>query len=625
MATKRTTTSEPLPGFSGPGPMRGPMMMGPIPTVKDRRGILRRLWRYLARYRVGLLGISLLVTVTTGLMLLCPYLMGRAIDRYISTGNLPGLLRLLGLMLLVYLCTSAGTWLQSIGMIRIAQNTVRDIRHALFNKLQALSLRFFDRHSHGELMSRLTNDTDTISATLGDSITQLINSVLSVIGAAAIMFTLNWRLAIATLVTFPFILLTTRWIGQRSRQGFRDRQRSLGEVNGIIEETILGQRVVKVCRHERQAISNFAIANDKLRRSATVALITVGIMGPAMGVFRNLGFAILAGTGGWLVTKGLATIGTVAAFVSYADFFNRPLNQLANLYGTVQSALAGAERVFAIMDEAPEVEDVAEAKELRDVRGDVEFAGVNFGYLPETPVLSDVNFHALSGQTIALVGPTGAGKTTIINLLTRFYDIDAGSISIDGTDIRQLRKDSLRRALGIVLQDTFLFAGTVRDNIRYGRLDATDAEVESAAQLANADSFIRHLPHGFDTVLSDAGNSLSQGQRQLLAIARALLADPAVLILDEATSSVDTRTEIHIQQAMHRLMQGRTSFIIAHRLSTIREADCILVIDHGRIVERGTHKELLAQHGVYHHLYDSQFTHLKLSGVLKDEGDDSQE
>ena len=594
-----------MPAFRGPGPMTGP-----IPTVKNRRGILRRLWRYLASYRLGLLVNAALVALTTGLTLCCPYLMGRAIDRYISAGNLHGLRLLLLVMLLVYLLTSAGTWLQTVGMLRIAQRTVRDIRFALFEKLQGLSLRFFDQRQHGELMSRLTNDTDTISTTLGDSITQMISSVLSVLGAAAIMFTLNWRLALATLVTFPLVLLITRWIGGRSRQGFRDRQQALGALNGMVEETILGQRVVKVCRHEQQAIADFARANDALRRSATVALITVGIMGPAMGVMRNLGFAILAGTGGWLVTKGLATIGTVAAFVNYSDFFNRPLNQLANLYGTVQSALAGAERVFAILDEAPEVADAAEAEAIQDMRGEVEFSGVHFAYQTGVPVLSDISFRAEAGQTIALVGPTGAGKTTIINMLTRFYEIEAGTISIDGTDIRQLRKDSLRRALGVVLQDTFLFAGTVRDNIRYGRLDACDADIEAAARLANAESFIRHLPHGFDTVLSDAGNSLSQGQRQLLAIARTLLADPAILILDEATSSVDTRTEIHIQQAMQRLMEGRTSFIIAHRLSTIREADCILVIDQGRIAERGTHAELLAQEGVYHRLYHSQFSHL---------------
>lgn len=611
MSTKRAPVDQ-MHGFRGPGPGRG-MMMGPAVKVKDRRGILRRLWTYLRRYRAALIIMTALVAVNTLLNLLCPYLMGRAIDRYITKGDLPGLARIIGLMLLIYLLTAAGTWVQTVGMIRIAQQTVRDIRRDLFNKLQTLSLRFFDRHPHGELMSRLTNDTDTVSATLGDGIGQLIGSLLSVVGAGSLMFALNWRLALATLVTFPFVMLVTRYIGTRTRQGFRDRQRALGTLNGIVEETILGQRVVKVCRHEQTAIENFSAANVELRRTAITALTCVGLMGPMMGVFRNLGFAVLVGTGGWLVAKNLATVGTIAAFINYADSFNRPLNQLANLYGMVQSALAGAERVFAIMDEVPEMKDAPDAEELTDIQGDVEFSHVNFSYVPDVHVLSDVTFHAKAGQTIALVGPTGAGKTTIINLLTRFYDIDAGEIRIDGRDIRSLRKDSLRRALGIVLQDTYLFAGPIRENIRYGRLEATDAEVEAAARLANADTFIRHLPHGYDTVLTDAGNSLSQGQRQLLAIARAMLADPAILILDEATSSVDTRTEIHIQQAMQRLMEGRTSFIIAHRLSTIRQADCIMVIQHGGIVERGTHNELLAKRGVYHNLYTSQFAGLALA------------
>ncbi len=602
----KATTVERLRDF-GPGPMRG--LMGPVPTVKDRRGLVRRLWTYLSAYRVGLLGIAVLVALTSALSLVGPYLMGRAIDGYIATGDLSGLARLLGLMTLAYLLASAGYWAQAVGMIRIAQRTVRDLRRALFDKLQTLALRYFDRHPHGEVMSRLTNDTDTISATLGDSVTQLITSLLSVLGAGAIMFTLNWRLALATLITFPIVAFATRAIGQRTRQGFRDRQRDLGALNGLIEETILGQRVVKVCQHEPEALAQFTAANERLKASSIRANTIVGYMGPVMTLFRNIGFAILAGVGGWLVTRDLATVGTVMAFMSYADFFNRPLFQLANLYGTVQSALAGAERVFGLMDEVPEIEDAPDAVELTDVRGEVEFDDVSFRYVPEAPVLSQVSFHAHPGQTIALVGATGAGKTTIINLLTRFYDIEAGTIRVDGHDIRTLRKDSLRRALGIVLQDTVLFAGSVRENIRYGRLEATDAEVEAAARLANADPFIRHLPHGYATELTDAGNGLSQGQRQLLAIARALLADPAILILDEATSSVDTRTEIHIQEALHRLMEGRTSFIIAHRLSTIRQADCILVIDDGQIVERGTHEELLALQGSYHRLYESQFAY----------------
>ena len=607
MSTKnrQSTTIDHLP--FGPRPGRGPMgmMTGSIPTVKNRRGLVRRLWGYLNRYRLGLFGITSMVIITSLLSLACPYLMGRAIDKYISVGDLPGLARTVLLLLLVYIITSIAMWVQSVAMIRIAQHTVCDIRKDLFEKLQTLSLSYFDRHPHGELMSRLTNDPDTISATLGDLFTQMIGSLLSVFGAGAIMFALNWRMAIATLITFPLVLLATRWIGGHTRQGFRDRQKKLGELNGIVEETLIGQRVIKVCRREPEAIRIFSIANAELNKAAISATIYAGLMGPVMGVFRNMGFAILACTGGWLAVQGFVTIGTVAAFMNYADYFNRPLYQLAGLYGSVQSALAGAERIFAVIDESHELEEAADAQPLTDVRGDVQFDKVSFGYVPDVPVLTEVSFHALPGQTIALVGSTGAGKTTIVNLLTRFYDIDKGVIRIDGRDVCTLGKNNLRRMLGIVLQDTVLFTGSVRDNIRYGRLDATDEEIVGAARLSNADSFINHLSHGYDTVLTDSGNSLSTGQRQLLAIARTMLADPAILILDEATSSVDTRTEIHIQEAMRRLMHGRTSFIIAHRLGTIRQADCILVIEHGKIVERGTHEELLAKKGVYQNLVAS--------------------
>jgi len=412
------------------------------------------------------------------------------------------------------------------------------------------------------------------------------------------------------MVTIPAIFLLSRAVAAKTRKEFRGRQEKLGALNGIVEETILGQRVVKVYGREKETLTKLSAANMDLKRTAIWALIYAGAMGPFMNLFRNASFAITAGAGAWMVVRGWVTVGTVAAFISYADYFNRPLNQLANLYSMVQSALAGAERVFNILDEVPEVNDAPDAVELTDVRGNVEFKDVSFGYMPDVPILKDINFTARAGQTIALVGPTGAGKTTIINLLTRFYDIGKGSISIDGHDIRTVSKDSLRRSLGIVMQDTFLFAGKVRENIRYGRLDASDEEVEAAARLSNAEAFIHHLPHGFDTILSDAGSSLSQGQRQLLAIARALLADPAILILDEATSSVDTRTEVHIQEALQRLMKGRTSFIIAHRLSTIQQADCIFVINDGQIAERGTHSELLAQNGAYQHLYASQFCNM---------------
>lgn len=603
MSDKRKQ-NQPVQKFGGFGP-RHHMFAGAPATVKDRRGILLRLWNYLKVYRIALLGIALLVAINTGLTLLGPFLLGRAIDKYISTGNMHGLLRIAGLMLLVYIIAAAGMWIQSICMIKIAQRTVKDIRRDLFNHLQTLSLRFFDRHPHGELMSRLTNDVDTISATLGDSVTQFTSSVLSVIGAGCIMFTLNWRLAAVSLVTLPMVFLVTGSIAKHSRQGFRDRQQALGKLNGFIEESIVGQRVIKVCCREQETMDKFSVANAELKKVAIRAGICVGVMGPFMNVFRNTGLAVIAGTGGWMAAKNLATVGTVAAMINYADHFNRPLYQLANLYGTIQAALAGAERVFSVMDEVPEVNDAPDAIDMAEINGDVEFDDVCFGYTEDTAVLKNVSFHAAPGQTIAMVGSTGAGKTTIINLLTRFYDIDSGSIRIDGRDIRSLKRSSLRKALGIVLQDTFLFTGTVKENIRYGRPEATDEEVETAARLANAEQFIRHLPKGFDTVLSDAGSNLSQGQRQLLAIARALLADPAILILDEATSSVDTRTEVHIQEAMHRLMNGRTSFIIAHRLNTVQKADCILVIENGQIVERGNHTELMAQQAVYHRLYTS--------------------
>lgn len=585
-------------------------------SVKNRRVLLRRLWKYLRTYRLELVWITFLVAATTGLSLCGPFLIGRAIDKYISHGDLPGLARVIGLLIVVYLLSAGGTWLQMIGMIRIAQRCVKDIRADLFGHLQTLSLRFFDRNPHGDLMSRLTNDTDTISSTLADGVAQLIGSVLAIVGAGIIMFKLNWHLAIVSLVTMPLIMISTRLMADRTRQGFRARQDSLGQLNGIIEESISGQRVIKTCCHECQAVEDFGRANVDLRKTAMKALIYIGLMGPMMNMYRNIGFAIVTGSGAWMVAKGMTTIGIVAAFINYADYFNRPLIQIANIYGTIQQALAGAERVFAVMDETSNDIDEVGALDTGDVRGEIDFKGVNFGYDEDALVLKDITFHVDAGQTVALVGSTGAGKTTIINLLTRFYDIGKGSIVLDGRDIRDLKKSALRTSLGIVLQDTFLFTDTVRENIRYGRPDATDEQVEAAAKFANADSFIHHLPHGYDTLLTDAGGSLSQGQRQLLAIARALLADPAVLILDEATSSVDTRTEIHIQQALHRLMEGRTSFIIAHRLNTIQRADKIIVIENGEIAEQGTHKQLIKGRGHYYKLCTS---HLGIGQTISKE------
>lgn len=568
---------------------------------------LLRIWRYLRRQRWLLVATFFLVATGSGLGLLGPFLMGRAIDLYILQGDLPGLARNALLMIAVYVISSFARWGETYVMAGASQRAIRDMREDLFAKLQTLSLRYFDQRTHGELMSRLANDVENISEVLTTSVTELISSLFSIVGVAIMMFIINVRLALVTLVTLPMMMFISRWIAKHTRKGYRERQQALGDLNGIIEETITGQRVVKAYAREEAAIAQFSETNARMRRVSTRAEILVGTMGPLTNFVNNVGFALVAGTGGWMAVRDLATVGTIASFINYARQFARPLNQIAGLYNTIQSAIAGAERVFEIMDEVPELQDAPDAVALTRVQGEAIFDDVCFAYEQDVPVLKHVSLHAEPGQTIALVGPTGAGKTTIVNLLTRFYDIDSGSICIDGADIRQVKKDDLRRQLGIVLQDTYLFADTVMENIRYGRLEATDEEVIAAAKLANAHVFIHRLPQGYQTPLSERGSNLSQGQRQLLAIARAVLADPGILVLDEATSSVDTRTEKHIQEAMLRLMEGRTSFVIAHRLSTIRDADKILVINEGEIIERGTHEELLAAQGFYHHLYVSQF------------------
>jgi ATP-binding cassette subfamily B protein len=575
--------------------------------AENPKGTLLRIWSYLQQQKTALIGTILLIAVTSGLGVLGPYLMGIAIDAYILDRDLAGLARIALLMIAVYVASSVTIWLQTYIMVGASQRAIRNMRQDLFDALQTLSLRFFDQHPHGELMSRLSNDVENINAVLTNSVTSLISSVLSVLGVAIMMFVINVRLALISLTILPLTALMTKLIAKRTRKGFRDQQEALGDLNGIIEETVTGQRVVKAYVREAKVIREFEIVNDRVQDSATRAQIYAGLLGPVSNLINNAGLALIAGSGGWLAVAGMATIGTIASFVNYARQFTRPINQISSLYNTIQSAIAGAERVFELIDEVPELSDAPDAAALEAVKGDVRFEDVSFAYQEGVPVLKHVDLHAEPGQTVALVGPTGAGKTTIVNLLTRFYDIDSGRILIDGQDIRQLKKADLRRTLGIVLQDTFLFADTVMENIRYGRLDATDDEVIAAAKLANADNFVRHLPQGYQTELSERGSNLSQGQRQLLSIARAVLADPGILILDEATSSVDTRTEQHIQEAMLRLMKGRTSFVIAHRLSTIREADKILVIDQGEIIERGDHLELLAQKGFYHNLYVRQF------------------
>ena len=592
-------------GRRGPGGPRGPRGGGA--RAKDAKGVLRRLWSYLARQKGRLIIVSLAVVVSSVGTALATLLMGRAIDLYIATNDVPGLVGMLAWMVGVYLLSSGATWLQQYLMVDVAQMTIRDLRTDLFAKLQTLSLRYFDRRSHGDLMSVLSNDVDTINNVLSQSVTQLISSFLTIVSVAVMMLVLNVWLALVTMIIIPLILMLAAFIGKHTIRGFREQQQTLGELNGIIEETITGQRVVKAYVREEEVTEDFEDANHRLRGAAIYAQTYAGLMGPLTNLVNNFGMGIVAFVGSWMAVGGLTTVGVIASFVNYSRQFGFPLNQLAQLYNTVQSALAGAERIFQLLDEQPELEDAPHALSLPSVHGDVVFDDVCFGYDRDVPELKHVSLRTEPGQTVALVGPTGAGKTTIINLLTRFYDIDSGKILVDGQDIRDIKKGDLRRTLGIVLQDTFLFTGTVMDNIRYGRLDATDEEVIAAAKLSNADVFIHRLPDGYQTELSERGSNLSQGQRQLLAIARAMLADPGILILDEATSSVDTRTEVHIQQALLKLMEGRTAFVIAHRLSTIRGADQILVIDDGQIIERGTHQSLLAQEGFYYNLYMSQF------------------
>ncbi|GMA62936.1 ABC transporter ATP-binding protein [Alicyclobacillus fastidiosus] len=593
----------------GHGPGRGPIVKV---RAKDTKTTVRRIWGYLRQQRLGLIAVLVSTAISTGLSLLAPYLLGRAVDLYIVPRNATGLWQMCLILLAVYGCGVLFTWIQQFVMAGVSQRTVRAMRHDLFVKFQTLPLRYFDTRTHGELMSRTTNDISNVSNTLNQSVIQLISSALMLVGSVVMMLSQNLWMTIVTIVTIPLITTITKRITTYTRKYFSYQQKNLGEVNGFVEETITGQRVIKVFHREEKALQEFRTINDRLRKVGVRAQSLSGSMGPLMNATGNLNFAVIAVAGGLMAFHHMITIGVIVSFLNYSRQFSQPINQLANQYNMVQSAVAGAERVFEVLDEPSEYEDesgqlhVDTHSDFRVV-GDVKLQDVNFGYVDGVPVLKNVSLHAKSGETIALVGPTGAGKTTIVNLLTRFYEIQSGTITIDDVDIRTLDKQVLRSQLGIVLQDAYLFSGTIRENIRFGRLGATDADVETAATLANADAFIRKLPQGYDTPLTAEGSNLSHGQRQLITIARAILADPGILILDEATSSVDTRTELHIQEAMYRLMQGRTSFVVAHRLSTIRNADQILVIHGGEIVERGTHDELLEQRGFYHGLYMSQF------------------
>ncbi len=586
---------------------RRPAQPGRIEKAQNPMRAMGRLLPYLKPYRLQIGLVLGFVLVYTLLGLVGPYLMGQAIDRFIGGKDPAGLLRIAILMLLVYLFSNGFNAISSWIMARVSQMALKGLRRDLFTHLQTKSMSFFDTHPAGGLMSRLTNDIDAINQAVSQNITSLIASTLSMGGIVIAMFLLNPWLALGSLLVVPIMLWFTNFVARYTRRGFRDLQKSLGGLNSIAEEAISGQKVIKAFRRNESILAAFREQNEAVYRAGVYANSYALLLMPLTSVLGNFFVIVMAGLGGWLALQNLVSVGMIATFINYGQNFISPLRQIANLYNSIQAALAGAERVFEIIDSRSEIEDAPDAIPLDNIRGDVRLENVNFSYVSGQPVIKNMSLEAEAGQTIALVGPTGAGKTTIINLLNRFYEIQAGRITIDGHDLRSVRKADLRRKLGMVLQETFLFSDTVIENIRYGRLDATDEECIRAAEMADADHFIRQLPQGYQTNLSERAGNLSQGQRQLLAIARAILADPAILILDEATSSVDTRTEARIQQSLLRLMKGRTSFVIAHRLSTIRDADKVVVIDHGEVVEQGTHQELLDRKGFYYNLYISQF------------------
>ena len=602
---------------------------------------LMRMAAYLRPYRIQLLAVALFVTISTVLRLFGPMLLGRAIDLFIAPGDAIGLRNLVFQIIAVYAAASATSSVQGLIMVVLGQRFVSDIRAGLFSHVQVMSMTFHDINQVGDLMSRITNDSEAINRTLSNGLIEFTSNILLLGGTFVAMFLLNWQLALAMLILMPLMLYITAEVTRRSRAAFRTVQRNLGALNAVMEENIAGARVVQAFAREKEVYASFHDVNSRYRKAGMTADIITAALGPMFTTMMTITIAAAALLGGWLAIGGMLEVGVLATFIIYIMNFFRPMRGIAMLYNQLQSALAGAERIFQTLDVELTVTDRPDAPPLEEIRGEVEFENVSFSYdapLPAVPmtgragngrgpassrpakenegtsqeiVLQNISLYAKPGATIALVGPTGAGKTTIVSLLSRFYDVDEGAIRIDGQDIRDVQQASLRKQLGIVLQDTFLFSGTVRENIRYGRLDAADEEIVAAAKLANADGFIRLLPGGYDSQVSEQGNNFSEGQRQLLAIARAVLANPRILILDEATSSVDTRTEVQLQQALLRLMEGRTAFVIAHRLSTIRNADEVLVVNDHRIIERGSHEELLAMKGFYHDLYTSQYLRVK--------------
>lgn len=571
--------------------------------LKEGFSTIIKLWRYLSEKKGQFLLVLFMVLVSSALALLGPYLIGTAIDEYIVSKDTDGLGILLVWMILVFVFHSLSLFLQNFWMIGISQFTVNEMRADLFQHLHHLPISFFDKKQHGELMSRVTNDIENVSSTLNSSVIQIFSSLLTLVGTVTVMVLLSPMLTAITLFIIPLMVLGMKWITKRTGRLFKYQQQNVGELNGYIEEVISGQKMVKAYSQEDRVIQEFIVKGEQLKNSGFWAQTISGFIPKVMNMLNNLSFAVIAGIGGLFALNGMITIGVIVIFAEYARQFTRPLNDLANQFNTLLSAIAGAERVFDILEETQEKDDQSKDDSL-DIQGEVIFENVSFSYEEgeNQQTINHVFLHASPGEVIALVGPTGAGKTTLINLLTRFYDPDDGRIVVDGINIDEIGRSTLRRQMAFVLQDTFLFQGTVMDNIRYGRLDATDEEIIEAAKLANADTFIQKLPNGYHTQIQHEGNGISHGQKQLLAIARAMLANPKILLLDEATSSIDTITELRIQEALSRLMKGRTTFVIAHRLNTIQNADQIIVLKDGEIIEKGTHDELLEKQGFYYEL-----------------------